>query len=135
MMNTKTDAKQVGFFSFLNKDFFGFAASVLCAIHCAALPLILTFSTLSGLSFLANDKIEFAFLGISTVFVLWSLVPGYLSHHKNVLPLVLGTLGLLIVFGSCFLPHGPLEHLMAVVGGMTIAVSHIFNYRLSKSCC
>ncbi len=134
-MDTSTKTKQTGFFSFLNKDFFGFAASVLCAIHCAALPLILTFSTLSGLSFLANHKIEFAFLGISTVFVLWSLVPGYLSHHKNILPLVLGTLGLITVCASCFLPHGALEHIMAVVGGMTIAISHIYNYRLSKSCC
>ncbi|MGB1217421.1 MAG: MerC domain-containing protein [Saprospiraceae bacterium] len=132
-MNPNT--KQAGFFSFLNKDFLGFAASILCAVHCAALPLILTFSTLSGLSFLANHTIEFVFLALSAVFVLWSLVPAYISHHKNAMPLVIGTIGLFIVFGSRFLPHGSLEHVMTAIGGVIIAVSHIYNYRLSKSCC
>lgn len=121
------------FLSF-NKDFLGFLASMLCAIHCAALPLILTISTLSGLSFLANHAIEFVFLGISAVIATWSLIPAYRKHHHNYIPLLIVAIGFIFLISSRFIPHGTLEHTLTAIGGFIVAISHIVNWRLLKSC-
>ncbi len=126
--------KQTHFFSF-NKDFLGFLASMLCAIHCAALPLILTFSALSGLTFLANHTIEFVFLGISVIIATWSLIPSYKNHHKNILPLAIVALGFAFLITSRFFPHGFTEHLMTAIGGSIVAISHVINWRMVKKCC
>lgn len=119
----------------LNKDFLGFLASMLCAVHCAALPLILTFSALSGLSFLANHTIEFVFLGISAVIATWSLIPSYKEHHQNIKPLLIVAVGFAFLISSRFLPHGILEHTITAIGGFTVAIAHVVNWKLMKSCC
>ncbi len=131
MANT---SKINGFFSF-NKDFLGFVASMLCAIHCATLPLILTFSALSGLSFLANHTIEFVFLAISAIIATWSLIPSFRKHHHNPMPLYLVALGFTFLVSARFLPHGFAEHFITAIGGSIVAISHILNWRLMKSCC
>jgi len=123
-----------GSFLSINKDFLGFVASMLCAIHCAALPLILTFSALSGLSFLANHAIEFVFLGISAILAVWSLIPSYKHKHHNARPLQIVALGFVFLISSRFLPHGFTEHFMTAIGGFIVAVAHITNWKLSKKC-
>lgn len=119
----------------INKDFFGFLASMLCAVHCAALPLILTVSAFSGLSFLGNHMIEFVFLGISLIIATWSLIPSYTRHHRNIKPLVIVAIGFAFLISSRFLPHGFAEHFITAIGGCIVAVSHIINWKLSKACC
>ncbi len=126
--------KTTRFFS-INKDFLGFLASMLCAVHCAALPLILTFSTLSGLTFLASHTIEFVFIGISAILATWSLIPAYQSHHHNIKPLAIVAIGFILLIASRFFPHGFTEHFITAIGGCFIAVAHITNWRLMKKCC
>ncbi len=122
------------FISF-NKDFLGFLASMLCAIHCAALPLILTFSALSGLTFLANHTIEFVFLGVSAIIASWSLIPSYKEKHGNTLPLKVVAIGFVFLVASRFIPHGFMEHFITAIGGTIVAISHLINWKLVKSCC
>ncbi len=120
------------FISF-NKDFLGFAASFLCAIHCAALPIILAFSALSGLSFLANHTIEFVFVGVSLVLAAWSLYPSFKNKHHSKEPLVIAAIGFAVLFGARFLPCGSWEgHITTAIGGLLIAISHFRNWRLVK---
>jgi hypothetical protein len=119
----------------INKDFLGFLASMLCAVHCAALPLILTVSAFSGLSFLGNHMIEFVFLGISLIIATWSLIPSYKKHHHNIKPLIIVGVGFVFLISSRFLPHGFTEHFITAIGGFVVAISHIVNWRLVKSCC
>jgi len=45
-----------------NIDFWGFLASSLCALHCAAIPLILLFGSLGSFSWLANHNVELGFI-------------------------------------------------------------------------
>jgi hypothetical protein len=58
-------------------DAIGFSASTLCAIHCAATPLLLTALTLAGLGFLAHPAIEAAMIGLSLFIGATSLLHGY----------------------------------------------------------
>lgn len=117
----------------LNKDFLGFMASMLCAVHCAALPLILTFSAFSGLAFLGNHLIEFIFLIISAIIAIWSFIPSYRKHY-NKKPLKIAVVGFLFLIGSRFLPHGFMEHFITAIGGFTVAVAHYLNWKSIKKC-
>lgn len=119
----------------INKDFLGFLASMLCAVHCAALPLILTVSAFSGLSFLGNHAIEFVFLVISAVIATWSLIPSYRKHHRNYRPLLVVSIGFAFLITSRFLPHGFAEHFITAIGGFIVAFSHVWNWKLVKKCC
>lgn len=119
----------------INKDIIGFAASMLCAIHCVALPLILTVSTLSGLAFLGNHLIEFVFLIISAIIATWSLIPAFKKHQKK-LPIAIAIIGFIFLITSRFLPCGPTEHYVTAVGGFTVAISHLLNWKyLKKTSC
>jgi len=50
-----------------NLDFWGFLASFLCALHCAAIPLILIFGSLGSFSWLANHTVELGFITLSII--------------------------------------------------------------------
>ncbi len=129
-----SQVKTTPFISF-NKDALGFIASMLCAVHCLALPFILTISTLSGLSFLANHTIEWVFIAISIVLATASLFPGYFKHHFNPIPLRIVAVGFAFLVVSRMLPHSNLEHVITGIGGLLIAFSHYKNWKLMRSCC
>lgn len=114
-------------------DFIGFMASTICAIHCAAVPLILMFSSLGSYAWLANHSIEFGFIGISLVLAYWSLWASYKKHHQNKKALRIVVAGFVILLGSRFLPHS-LGDAFIVVGGIFVAYAHYVNWRLLQSC-
>lgn len=116
-----------------NKDFFGFLASMACAIHCAALPFILTIGALGSLSWLENPLIEYTFIAISLILASWSIIGGFLNHHKNLTVVLVVLLGFALIVASR-LVEGPAEAILTSVGGVIIAIAHIYNWRLMKSC-
>ena len=65
----------------LHPDFMGFSASLLCAVHCAALPFLLTLAPLAGLQFLRNPWVEYALILISFGIACYALIPGYRRHQ------------------------------------------------------
>jgi hypothetical protein len=113
-------------------DMVGFSASLLCAIHCAFVPVLLTLSFFEGLYFLADPSIETIVLGVSFVLALMSLLPSYLNHHHRLLPILIFVLGaFLILVGRIDL--SPLwEILSTSVGATFIAVAHLVNWKLHK---
>lgn len=113
-------------------DKFGMTASIACAIHCAALPFVITTLPLWGLNFLAHSWVELGMIGLSLIIGLWSLSAAY-PKHKKVLPV------LVLIFGFALIAtgHYSLEDLEAVLiplGGFTIATAHLFNWRYSRTC-
>lgn len=54
-------------------DIIAFTSSIICAIHCAAIPIVLSFSSLSSLHFLENPYIEWTFIALGVIFVFMSL--------------------------------------------------------------
>lgn len=113
----------------LNLDFLGFSASIVCALHCAALPFILTLAPLTGLEVLDNPWVEYAFIALSLAIAISSLTHGYRIHHHK--PEALITVG----FGFLLIGAGQLVHaevwevpLMAT-GGSIVAVAHLINWK------
>lgn len=120
-----------GFFS-LNLDFLGFSASFLCAIHCAALPILLTFSALGSLEFLESPVFENSMIAISLVLASTSLLRGYFKHHRRPLPLMLVVAGFLLIAFSRIEINEAYEATLMAMGGSFIAVSHFVNFRFLK---
>ena len=107
-------------------------ASVSCAIHCAALPFLLTALPLLGLEFLANAWVEITMIIISLFLGCYSLLRSY-PKHKNVGPLILLVIGFTFIFSGHFLFH-EVEFVLIPLGGFIIAASHFVNWKLMKKC-
>jgi hypothetical protein len=61
-------------FTKINLDALGATASVLCAIHCAILPLMLASLPVFGVNIVHNAPFEYGMIGLA--FVIGSGVPG-----------------------------------------------------------
>ncbi len=124
-------------FGTFNLDAVGFSASLLCAIHCAAMPLLLSILPLASAEFLLHEGVEFFMIGVGVVVGAWSLSHGYLHHHKNF------SAGALMLFGFAVIAFGhgfaeEQESIVTPLGASLVALSHIVNWRLmqrTKDCC
>ena len=82
------------------RDWLGVGASVLCAIHCAAMPFVVGFLPLLGLSFLADPSFHQWMVAICLALALLAFVPGWRRHHR-LAPAIIGMTGLgLITFAA-----------------------------------
>ncbi|MDE2824930.1 MAG: MerC domain-containing protein, partial [Gemmatimonadota bacterium] len=62
-------------------DNIGVFVSSACAIHCLALPLVVTFLPIVGLGFLAGEPAEYAIIG-AVLLAAGSVVSG-VRHHRR----------------------------------------------------
>lgn len=113
-------------------DKFGMTAAIACAIHCAALPFVITTLPLWGLNFLAHSWVELGMISLSLIIGLWSLSTAY-PKHKKLIPILVLILGFaLIASGHYWLED--LEAVLIPLGGFTIATAHLLNWRYSRTC-
>ena len=113
-------------------DHLGIAASIACAIHCAALPLIITALPLLGLEFLANIWVEIFMIGLSLVVGVSSLSSSY-PLHKKLLPIFILVTGFILIAAGHFI-FKDLEAVIVPIGGFTIAAAHLVNWKYSRIC-
>ena len=83
------------------RDWLGIAASVLCAIHCAAMPFVVGFLPLLGLSFLAESSFHKWMVGVCLVIAFLAFVPGW-RRHRRLLPALIGLCGLILISIAAF---------------------------------
>lgn len=104
----------------------GMSASLLCALHCAAMPLLV--GVLPAV--VQAEWLEWALVGSSAVIGVTALRRGY-PYHRHPLPTaVLGSGLLCLVVGRLREGHeGGL--LLVVLGGLLVAVAHFLNHRLT----
>lgn len=117
-------------------DRVGMTASFLCAIHCAAMPLLVGLLPLIGLGLLAEEGAEWTLVGFSIALGLFSLLPGYFRKHRRSNALIVFTAGVaLILTGRIFCEENSGLELPAVVAGaLFIAAAHLINRKLCRSC-
>lgn len=113
-------------------DRLGITAAVACAVHCAVLPLIITSLPLLGLEFLANIWVEITMICVSVFLGCYSLSRSY-PKHKNLMPIIVLLSGFTIIsIGHFWLED--LESFLIPIGGLVLALAHMVNWRLMKSC-
>jgi len=109
--------------------------SVLCAIHCLALPLLLV--ALPSLATLKLDTEMFHFAMVFAVIPIsiYALTMGCRQHNRKSL-LLLGAIGIVFLCAALFLPHEVKgesgEKILTLMGALLIAIGHMANYRLCK---
>lgn len=116
-------------------DKVGFAASLLCAIHCALLPILLGLLPALGLKFGGWVDFDQAFVVFATLLGATTLTVGY-RRHRAFRAWALLVPGLVLVWAASFtaLHNHTVTHLvMMTVGGLTLAAAHLLNLRLSHA--
>lgn len=117
----------------IDRDKLGISASVLCAAHCALLPVLITLFPLLGIGFLMKDWVEVLMIVTSVLIAGFSLAPSYKLHQKR-LPIILLLIGIgLIVLAHSVLQE-KLEPFVLPAGGLTIASAHYFNRTYVCTC-
>ena len=136
----------------------GATASLLCAIHCALMPLIFTLAPLMALSILASETFEWILFGISAILGTTSICWGYSMHRSRKAVAVLACGLALLSAGRLLHQHhvhttevrahmlvtktdhshsegGPdLYTIFLVSGGLAVVASHVINHKLCQSC-
>ncbi|SEK68350.1 MerC mercury resistance protein [Chitinophaga rupis] len=111
----------------LNLDVLGIGASLLCAIHCALLPVLITLLPLLGAHLLENEKLEYGLMACTFVIGCLALFRGYRHQHRQLLPLLLFLAG----FAGLLLGHYAMPPLwrpiVITAGALLIIIAHIWN--------
>lgn len=115
----------------INADSAGFFTSLLCAIHCSAVPVLVSMGLLSSSTWLHNHAIDWLVIGLGIVIASYSLVGDFIRKHRSLLPVSLAGMGF------AFLLLGMIEHhgwmlVFSVTGGLMVATSHIINHKLGR---
>jgi len=113
-------------------DVVGASASFLCAVHCAAMPMLLPVLPLAGLEFLAAHELDLAFVAGAIVLGLVAVVRGWRHHGDRRVPGGFAVASLLLVAGVSFLHHGPLHEPTLVAGGLAMGWTHLLNLLLLR---
>jgi hypothetical protein len=100
------------------------------------MPLVITLLPLVGLSFLADERIEWALVGCSAVLGVSSLCLGRREHGSRRALAVLSVGLALLVLGRMMeqLHLGIWGVIIVVLGGVTVAGAHLLNRLLCQAC-
>jgi amino acid transporter len=108
--------------------------SFICAVHCAAMPLLIGALPLLGHRLSEAHWFEGLMVGIAAVIGYTTLGLSFQRHRRS-LPLLMLTLGLvLLVCGHTVLPH-EMSTGTTVVGALLLAGAQLLNRRYPVGCC
>ncbi|MCY4402240.1 MAG: MerC domain-containing protein [Candidatus Poribacteria bacterium] len=111
----------------------GACLSFACAIHCMAMPLLVTILPLVGLSFLVSEPAELAIIGGAVVLALGSIVWG-IRHHRSWRAFLVLVVGIAFIATAHISAEGIYEIMLHSTGGILLASAHLINRHLCKIC-
>lgn len=112
----------------LNWDALGIGTSILCAIHCALLPVLMGSLPVFGVNIIHNLAFEWTMIAIAFAVGSYSLFHGYIKHHRSLLPIVIFSIGFIFLLLKQFFAEFEITFLIIAV---TLIISaHFYNYRL-----
>ena len=109
--------------------------SLLCAIHCLAMPLVVVFlPAIAGLA-IADEAFHLWMVAAVLPVSIYALSMGC-KKHKNYRVLAAGGVGLAILVATALAGHDMLgevaEKSLTVLGACVIALGHFWNYKLCQ---
>ena len=116
-------------------DRFGFAASFLCAIHCALWPWLLALAPAFGLELGGWIDLDQAFVVFASLLGVSTLTLGW-RRHRGFHAWALLLPGLVLVWVGAFSTlhnHSMIHAVIMTVGGLLLALAHLVNLRLTHS--
>lgn len=128
-------------------DRVGAVASFACAVHCAAIPILIGFGAAGAVSWLDHPPVEWGLVGLAAVVGTVSAWRGYRTHGNAPVAVVLATAAVSLL-ALTWVSHGT-EHSHAghdhgahtgewkwlfPILGLVVAITHIVNRKLCASC-
>ena len=114
----------------INWDALGITTSILCAIHCAVLPLVVASLPVLGINIVHNLFFEYGMIGLAFLIGTWALSHGFRKHHRRYIPWLLFTSGMLFLIAKQLWHQYEFQLLPFAV--VLIIAAHLLNYRLCK---
>ena len=108
----------------------GIATSMVCAIHCALLPLFLTSLPLFGINIIHNTLFEASMIGLAFCIGSYSLYHGHKKHHHNWLPLIIFSFGFIFLILKQFFAE--YETWLLIPAVILIISAHLLNFRFCR---
>ncbi len=112
----------------LNWDTLGIGTSVLCAIHCALLPILMSTLPVFGVNIIHNVIFEWGMIVLAFVVGSYSLFHGYIKHHRSLVPVLIFIIGFIFLVLKQFFTAYEIPLLLVAV--VCIISAHFYNYRL-----
>lgn len=115
-------------------DRLGATGSLLCAVHCALLPVVIALLPSLGLAAWSNDGLELGFVAFATLLGLFTMVQGYRRHRavRALWLLLPGLVTLWLGIGYEPLHHDAILHAVTMTfGGTLVGLAHLANLQLS----
>ena len=111
-------------------DWLGAWAAFVCALHCAALPVLLALAPLAGAHWLASHVFDQWAVSVALLFGAAVIGAAYCTHRwRRVLALYAGAA--VVMISGAFLVHDPawLHASLLSSGGVMLALAHVVNRR------
>lgn len=115
----------------VNWDALGISTSILCAIHCAVLPLAVATLPVLGINIVHNTIFEYGMIGLAFLIGTWALWHGFSHHHRRLTPWFLFVAGITLLIVKQIWHSYELKILPFAV--LFIITAHVLNLRWSKS--
>lgn len=114
-------------------DRFGASASLLCALHCALLPVGLALLPALAGSLLAERSFELGFVLFASALAVLTVALSWRRHHVGAALWLLVPGVVLLWTGSFTDLHDiePLHTIMVTMGGTLVGIGHLVNLRLA----
>lgn len=115
-------------------DRLGATGSLVCAIHCALLPVLIAVLPSLGVAMWLGDDFERGFVVFASLLGLFTLIQGYRRHRavRALGMLVPGLTGLWFGIGYEPLHHQVVPHAVIMTfGGTLVGLAHLANLRLN----
>jgi hypothetical protein len=119
----------------------GVWASLICAIHCTILPLLMILIPTAGVYLFINETFEFLLLGVSLLFNITNICFGYRQHKSNKAVAILAFGIFSFVLGRLMHNHSEdhkihfdIFNILMISGGVLMALSSFINDKLCSHC-
>jgi hypothetical protein len=114
-------------------DLVGTCVSLMCALHCLTVPLLVTVLPLAGAGVFLGGSLEVLFIAASVALATGSLCWGFRRHRRWQMFIVLGAALTMIGVGR-FLARESFELVFVVMGAAVLAGGHLLNRYLCLTC-
>jgi MerC mercury resistance protein len=114
-------------------DLVGTCVSLVCAVHCLTVPLLVTVLPVAGVGVVLGGSLEILFSVASVVLATVSLCWGFRRHRRWRVFVVLGAALTMLAVGR-FLASEPYELIFVFMGALVLAAGHLLNRYLCLTC-
>lgn len=111
-------------------DGFAVGASLLCLIHCLALPILIAAMPVLARALGLGEELHVIILAAAIPTSAIALASGH-RRHGALVPVFVGVAGLILMAaGAFFVSRAAAETALTVAGSLLLAGAHIANWRL-----